>query len=439
MNKIKLFSITFCVITILSGCTIKTGDDLLSAPKPSEDYIVLQKQLDKELSTGKVFSAPEAGTNRNTVQLVDLDADSDYQEEVVAFFRETAISGSFDIVIYKNEGDEYIEMGRIDGHGSSIDAVEYPRLADIGAGGIAVSWKISNQLEKGLTVAKVENGEINVVLDTQYMHYFIADTNYDGLDEVFIISRSNDRVTLKMYEINGSEMVLSNEVDLSSEIDSVAKVSIGEMLSSGISIAIDSRVVGEIGLITDVISLKNGKFTNLTINDENTSSMTTYRGINSYSTKLFNSNILYIPTVIAMRDSDMDNLATISYITNWTVYDLDNPTVNDLFTYHNISEGWYFDVSAMDYKNLVIERTTLSDVRVTKFSHIDENSHKSDIFEIYVVDSITYNQTQFGSEFINLGTDYGYVYLAKNLYPDSIYRLGDNTIVTSFSIIKSEG
>lgn len=431
--------ITFLAILMLSGCTIKTGDDLLSAPKPSEDYIVLQKQIDKELSTGKVFSAPEAGTNRNTVQLVDLDADSDYQEEVVAFFRESAVSGTFNVVVYKNEDDEYVEMGRIDGHGSNIDAVEYPRLSDIGAGGIAVSWKISNQLEKGLTVAKVENGEIIVVLDTQYMHYFITDTNYDGLDEIFVISRNNDRISLKMYEMDDSDLVLANEVYLSSEIDSVAKVTIGEMLSSGVTIAIDSRVVGESGLITDVISIKNGQFTNLTINDENTSSMTTYRSINSYTTKLFNNSILYVPTIIPMRDSDMDNIATIAYITNWNVYDIDNPTMSDLYTYHNVSEGWYFDVSALDFKNLVVERTSISNVKVTKFIHIDNASVRSELFEIYVVDADSYNQTQFGNEYIHLGTATGYVYLAKNLYPNTNYRIGDNTLVTGFSVIKSEG
>lgn len=426
-NNKKILLILMCLAS-MSGCMMKLGDELLVAPKPSMDYIALQNKIDSEISSGKVMSAPDSGSNRNTVQLIDIDADA--EEEAIAFFRESAVSGVFNTIIYKKEQDKYFELGRIEGHGSSIDSVEYPKLNVIGAGGIAISWKISNQLEKGLTVATVLNGEVEVVLDTQYMSYFIKDIDYDGLDEIFIINKENDKNILQMYKMVDDNLKMVSKIELSKEIDSVARVTYGEFISSGQSVAIDSRVIGDVGLITDVIALKDDELINITIDTDTLSGMKTYRSTTSYSTHIKRDNILYVPTTVPMN-SGINGENTGYFVTNWHVFDPYNATQSDLFTYHNSSENWYVQVDTDMKDAITIERNTTSNIKRTKFSQVLNEETEEELFEVFVIPKDDFSESYFDQSYLRLGRTTSSVFLVKNIS----YKLTENDILTRFNII----
>lgn len=435
MKKRKISLLFIIILTFMSGC-FKAGDELLQAPKPSSDYLALQNKLDIELSNGSVYAPADSGSNRATIQLIDIDADA--EEEAIAFFRESALSGTFNIVVYKKNENEYIDTGRITGHGNSIYSVEYPKLSPIGAGGLAVSWRISNQTERGLTVAKYENQTLQVVLDTQYSSYFIYDIDYDGLDEIFIINSENGQMSVSMYDMVGTDLKMTSKVLLSKEIETILRTTTGELASGTRAIAFDSRVFEGTGLITDIIALSDdGQLVNLSINEEDMSGMNNYRTVNTYTSTLNTQNVLYVPTLSQMRGSFSDNTNSLNWITTWHSYDVNNPIYSNLHTYHNTAEGWYYELNEQQKSNISISRLTASTIKITQFQfYLNERDFVS-LFEIYTIPIDDYVESIFKDDYIKLGETTSNIYLAKNLKPQSTVRVSDEEIIENFNIISS--
>ena len=82
-------------LALLSGCSLKSPEDLYALPEPPEDYDLLQQaitQVQQELgatySTTVEYAAPLSGSNIQPIQMLDLDDDG-VQESAAAFFRGT--------------------------------------------------------------------------------------------------------------------------------------------------------------------------------------------------------------------------------------------------------------------------------------------------------------------------------------------------------------
>lgn len=428
-------TIFFIALITLCGCSFKAGDELLQAPKVSKDYMALQSELDNELSNGSVFTTPLSGTNRNNVQLIDIDGDS--EEEVVAFFRTSTVSGEFNVVIYSKMLEDYEEIGRVSGIGNNIDIVDYPVFSHFGGGGIAVSWMISNEIERGLTIGYIESDKVYTVLDTTYISYLIYDIDGDSIEEIFTINRSQDRYILNLYRLQGYQMILDSSINLSIEVDTILRMTTGELQSGLRAIAIDSIAKNTTGIVTDLITLnENGKFENLTIDKETESSMATYRAINMYTTKLFNTNLLYVPTITPMLGFDEMNLTTMSYVTTWSLYDYYNETESNLYTYHNNAEGWYYKLDNYNKDKIIINRDNFSNIRATTFAYYINPTYSEKLFTIYTIPLSEYNTEQFGDEYIILGGNSTSVYVAKNLVEENI-GISNAEIISNFKIISN--
>ncbi len=64
----------FICVGMMSGCGIKTVDELYCLPKRSEDYHELQSAIDGVMS-GLEYCAPILGENQQTIQFADLTGD----------------------------------------------------------------------------------------------------------------------------------------------------------------------------------------------------------------------------------------------------------------------------------------------------------------------------------------------------------------------------
>lgn len=431
---LTILTVGLTTLTI-SGCFSTTSEELLQAPKLPTDYLALQNQIDKEISNGKVLASPDYGTNRNTLQLKDLDADS--EEEAIAFFRLSNISNEFEVVVYEKDVSNYREVGRIDGQGTGIYSVDYPRLSPVGGGGIIITWSLSDKLQKGLTVVKYENESLTTLLNTTFEQHFIYDIDKDGIDEIFVINREDDKMFLKMYDTVDDKMSLMSTALLSTEVDTISKITIGKLVSGGVSISIDSRLTDKSGLITDFITYDDGKLINITMDESDSSYHNTYRVTSSNSAKLSGDETIYIPSVTPMIDSEMKEVSAVSYVTNWKLFDNYNPLINDLYTYHNTLDSWYFVLSDTLKNNITVDKSSISSSMITKFSYYVDEDDKTELFEVYMIPKDDFNNDSFGNGYINLATNTNYVYVAKNLNPKSEYALTNDEISENFNIIGS--
>ena len=98
-NLLSLLLACLTAIT-LTGCGLKSGEDLYQLPKASAEYESLQTCLEDILDRGLEYSAPLTGSNLQSVQLTDLDNDG--TDEAIAFFRDSsAESQSLKIYIFR--------------------------------------------------------------------------------------------------------------------------------------------------------------------------------------------------------------------------------------------------------------------------------------------------------------------------------------------------
>ena len=99
VKKLLYLACLSLALLLLGGCSLKFGDGLLLLPKVPTEYVQLQQQLNAILQDGAVYAVADSGTNRQAVQLVNLDGTGD--DEALAFFRTE--SGAYQVYAFRKE------------------------------------------------------------------------------------------------------------------------------------------------------------------------------------------------------------------------------------------------------------------------------------------------------------------------------------------------
>ena len=111
---------------LLSGCFVKTVDELYTLPRHSDEYDRLELAIDAVLSgQSAAYSAPVSGPNQQSVQLADLDGDG--QEEAIAFLKAAGDRPLRACIFSRVDGDYHL-TDVIEGDGTSFASVEYVQL-----------------------------------------------------------------------------------------------------------------------------------------------------------------------------------------------------------------------------------------------------------------------------------------------------------------------
>ena len=138
----KALALSCFLCLILSGCFFRAVGELYAVPQPPEDYKALQARLSEVIAAGGEYAAPLSGELIQSVQLQDLDGDG--LQEALAFFRFPNEELPLKIYIFRQVGEEYELLTRVEGAGAAINSVEYAQLDDEPYKEIIVSWQISD-------------------------------------------------------------------------------------------------------------------------------------------------------------------------------------------------------------------------------------------------------------------------------------------------------
>ena len=140
MKRMLLAVLAAAMSLVLSGCFVKTVDELYTLPKHSDEYNRLEQAIDQVMSSQNAsYAAPVSGMNQQSVQLADLDGDG--TEEAVAFLKTTG-DKPLKACIFSRVDEDYQLMDVIEGDGTSFASVEYVPLT----GGPGVELVIGRQL-----------------------------------------------------------------------------------------------------------------------------------------------------------------------------------------------------------------------------------------------------------------------------------------------------
>lgn len=392
MKRIFLF---IACLSLLSGCTFKSGDELLKTPKPSTTYESLQKQINNITSQGAIAVSPQAGENRNTVQLMDLDLDG--EDEAVAFFCESKNPDKFHIYVFQRENEEYISAGSVSSTAAQINSVSYPTLSPNGQKGILISWKLSgDNSTSGMTVCAFSNEKLISLLETTYQSFITSDLDNNGTDDLILFTKdeTNRRIAqLYIKEENASKLTLKGEAILSPETQNIVSLKQGLLRGYQHAIFAESKVELSTGLMTDIFVYDSDGFRNITLESEDGVKHSTYRPVSVPSTDVNNDQVTEVPLAILMplssSTSNSVNSSTSSdaaYMLDWYAFSTGDAPVRVCTTYQNVSENWQFMISDAWRKSVTVVKST--DENETKTTFLDYSSQNNPV-ELLTIHRLT--------------------------------------------------
>lgn len=443
MKRLLLF---IACLTILSGCTFKSGDELLKTPRPSATYESLQKQINNITSKGAIAVSPQSGENRNTVQLMDLNLDG--EDEAVAFFCESKNPDKFHIYVFQRENEEYVSLGSVSATAAQITSVSYPTLSPDGQKGILISWKLSgDNSTSGMTVCAFSNEKLVTLLETTYQSFITSDLDNNGTDDLILFTKdeTNRRIAqLYVKEENSSKLTLKGEAILSPETQNIVSLKKGLLRGYQPAIFAESKVEISTGLMTDIFVYDDEGFRNITLESEDGTKHSTYRPVSVPSSDVNNDQVTEVPLALLMpltpstqNQSGSQSSSESAYMLDWYAFSTGDAPVRVCTTYQNVSENWQFMISDAWRSNITVVKST--DENETKTTFLDYSSPNEPI-ELFTIHRLTGDMRNYYAsqdsmvELARTTTEIYTVSISENAV-NSQFNLSYEQIKERFSII----
>lgn len=387
-EKILLTACLLISCLLLSGCVIKTSaEELYSLPRLPAEYTELQEILQKILKDDAEYAAPVSGTNIQPVQMVDLDGDG--QEEALAFIRKSSDERPLKIYIFSRHGQSYKQTAVIEGSGTSIYSVAYSDLNQDGHTELIVGWKVSTELQ-ALSVYSLSGPEPEELMRTPYVKYALADLDQDHMQEIVVFHADTEGSGMaEYYDWKDGALSARSSAVISmtmAELSNQGRVKSGT-LTNNIPALFVTGVSDSSVAITDILALRNGELTNISLSNVTGVSGEISRYLSLYPTDINGDGTTEIPTPVSLpaRYDDEEGV-TGSYRIDWYQYALNGASRQVLSTYHDIDDGWYLVLPEEWKGKLLVTRSQsgADEVAVT-FALRSGSGTPEDILRIYTI------------------------------------------------------
>ena len=367
---------------LFSGCMFDSGNDLLFAPKPPVDYVELQDKLNDIITNQMKPAAPESGENRNSVQLIDIDADG--EQEAIAFFRSTKDTSLYKAYLFKKAGEGYTQLGSVEGYGLGINSVSYPRCGANGERSVVVCWRLGYDvnISSEVSVCRLENNVFKEVFNSGYSNMMINDLNGDGMDDMllFVKEEKNNYFSVKFYEYNDSSVELSSETTLSADVNSIASAHTGYIAGFKKAVFIEGSLVSQ-GMVTDILTCSGSNIKNITVDSVSGISEETFRPVSTTCTDVDGDSIIEVPTAKALPGFP-DLNGNMQWEMIWKKFAQDGSIAGTILTYHMFTEKWFLEIPPMWVDTVTVVKGRRMGQGYTAF--IDA-SNMQPLIEVYAI------------------------------------------------------
>ncbi len=329
---------------LLSGCTMRTVDQMYCLPRRPQSYNDLQQAMDRAV-TGYEYCAPLSGENQQTVQMADLDGDG--IREYLLFVK-TAAEKPLQIFIFRQEDEQYILMDTISSTGTGFDCVEYLQMDAHGGMELVVGRQLSDQVLRSVTVYTFSGGLAQQVLSTNYTKFLSCDLDSDSLAELMVLRPGlpdADNGVAELYGMEDGTMQRSAEAVMSCPTDKLKRIITGRLHGGTPAVFVGSSV-DENAIITDVYALVGGVFTNVSLSNESGTSVQTLRNYYVYADDIDNDGEVELPDLINMMPVSQGRAADKQYLIRWYAMDDGGNEVDKMHTYHDFVGGWYMQLDS---------------------------------------------------------------------------------------------
>ncbi len=328
----------------LAGCSMRTVDQMYCLPKRPESYNNLQTTMDAAMA-GREYCAPRAGENQQTVQMADLDGDG-IQEYLL--FTKSNGDMPLQVLIFDEKDEGYFLSNVIESTGASFELVEYAQMDDKPGLELVIGRQVSEQVVRSLSVYTFSDGSAKQILSVNYSKFFCCDLDADGLQELMILRPGQtdmDNGVAELYSIEQQVMERYSEAPMSCSVDKLKRVLMGNLYGGHPAVFVGSTME-ENTIITDVYTVSDGRFQNVSLSNDSGTSVKTLRNYYVYADDIDSDTEVELPYLISMTPIDQGKSMDQQYLIRWYAMGTDGREVDKMYTYHNFVGGWYMQLDA---------------------------------------------------------------------------------------------
>lgn len=346
-----LFCMMILAALLLSGCAMRTMEQLYQIPQRSEDYLNLQTVVNKAM-TGLSYCAPISGEHCQTVQMMDLDGDGDQE---CLLFAKGNDEKPLKIFIFNKEDDEYVLKATIESKGNAFEQVQYIQFDGRPGYELVVGRQVSDQVMRSVSVYTFAGGRMEQLMSTSYSQIVVCDLDRNDLDELLVLRPGDDAVrngVAELYSMTNGSVQRHNEAYMSQPAENIKRIMVSTLQGGEPAIYVASDVNGS-AIITDVFAEVDGVFQNISLSLEHGTSVDTLRNYYVYANDIDNDGVPELPELISVGQNT-ENAANSQYMIRWFSMTADGETVEKMYTYHNFVGGWYLDIDTWAVEQLQV-------------------------------------------------------------------------------------
>lgn len=339
-KRILVLCLTLLAALLLTGCGIRTVQEMYALPRRSEEFSQLQSAIDTAMA-GKTFSAPLYGDNQQTVQMADLDGDG--LEEYIIFASDNS-DKPLKVLIFAQTGENTIRLVETIAHnGAAFEQVEYVSFDERPGCEMVIGCQVSDQVLRRVSVYSYQNGSAEQMLLVGYSKFQTCDLDQDGRSELMVLrpgEAETQRGMAMLYSFHDGQIERSVETELSEDTSRIRRITPGT-LQCGTPAVFVASAVADSAIVTDIFALHEDRFTNISFSSEADTSIRTLRNHYVYAEDIDADGILELPGSITMKALSNLQVDNQNFLLRWFSVDAEGLEMDKLFTYHNYVGGWY--------------------------------------------------------------------------------------------------
>ena len=235
-----------------------------------------------------------------------------------------------------------------------------------------------------------------------------------------------------LYSVHNGQIERSVETELSEDASHIRRIT-PATLQCGTPAVFVASSVDESAIVTDILAIRDDRFTNISFSTEADTSIRTLRNHYVYAEDIDNDGIVELPGPFNMKSLPEYQIDDQNFLLRWFSMDVEGWEMDKMFTYHNFLGGWY----------LVLDNAWATRAMMEQFN---------DVYGLYIWDSefqkatlVATIYTFTGNNREELGTEDGWFALSRT---DSIvysarlevgapqYGVTEETLVQNFHLIR---
>jgi hypothetical protein len=242
---------------------------------------------------------------------------------------------------------------------------------------LIVGWSQGSGI-KMLTIITLHDFVPAKLASTDYSEFSVADLDGDRRDDLLVVRLDATAQTgeVDIYCLHSNDELYIASAALSTGVENISKLSVGLLSDGHTALFIDSAY--QSGVITDIFTMSDDKWSNITLNKRmNVSTSTVRTGTSAYR-DINSDGITEIPLPRLLPGN-----GDVSYrVLDWYSVDSKGKVKFILTTYHNNSDGWYLIIPTSWRGKVTVHRSDLPGERSLIFSLWNGDSAPPDDFMV---------------------------------------------------------